>query len=171
MQRQRYRRVARRSCACRARVAVAPDNIERRHDHARRRIARCFRRLPARMGSAPPGSARPSMVVIDAPSHCQASVRGGLGGDTVEVKRNDASATLRGVAPTWVPVSGDFHAGIAPARCAVRSPVTALPFTVMDTVAMTSSRPGQTPTFAFATPGAGAQVQCRRRRRPDAEHL
>ena len=44
----------------------------------------------------PLASAKPSMVVILAPSHCKASSRAGLGRDAVDM--HDAGAALRGVA-------------------------------------------------------------------------
>ncbi len=143
-------------------VALAIDDVDRRHDHAGRAVAalqtvilaeRFLHRMQLRRRSA-----RPSIVVIEAPSHLPGQHGAGLDGHAVEM--NHAGAALGGVAADMGAGQAQIFAQeFAPARCvSSTSAVTGLPFTVMETAAsdfLPNSR-AKRPLFAFATPGAGA---------------
>src|SRR5476651_2497141 len=112
--------------------------------------------------SAPPGSARPSIVVILAPSHCSASSVQDLA--AMPSRWMTQAPHCEVSQPTWVPVSRKCSRRNCTSK--VRSstlPVTALPFTVMDTAGMASSQiRGQKPSFCRAQGGRRRrQVQIR----------
>src|SRR5262249_9060687 len=106
--------------------------------------------------SGPFGSASPSMVVTSAPSSCQAKMVQAFTAlpftCTTQAPHCEVSQ------PTWVPVRRRFSRRNCTSKVrASTSPVTALPFTVMDSAGM-NYLPNSGPKALFSLRPAGAET-------------